>query len=132
MRQRNPRVSRAGRSPLNGIDEDLPHLWTIIIIVGFVAGREVEHSAFADRPTESHSPRLSLAVGFGIEAVQGNSFGRGDGKRFAIPLDFRKLKILYTLTDRMVGILNDYFCGGPVSNVFAPTTVSAEQLLEWR
>src|SRR5580765_6958848 len=114
-------ISGFWRRPRHGIHEDLPYFWPIIVVVGLVPRREVEHPAFANRPAHSHASRFGLAIGFGVHAIERHRFGRRDSKWFAIPLDLRQLKIFHSFANGMVRFFDDNFGGGAVSNIFAPT-----------
>src|SRR5512140_606322 len=88
--------------PLDRIDEDLPYFRPIVIVVGFVAGREVKNFALPDGPAQAHASGRLAAIRFGIDAVKRNGFRRGHSKWFAVTLDQRQLKVLYSFADRVI------------------------------
>src|SRR5258706_14429941 len=104
--QRRQRALSLGCRPLHGIDEDLPHFGPIIVIIGFVAGREVEDLALANRPTHTHAARFGLAVGPGVDAVERDGFRCRDSKGLAVTLDLRKFEALYPFADGMVRLFD--------------------------
>ena len=117
--------------PLDRVDEDLPHLWTKVIVIRLMTWSEIKDPPFANGPAQPHPRRFGLAVGLGIKTVERHCLGGGDCERFAIPLDLWQFEISHAVANGMGGFLDDDLGGSAIRHVFPPTTTGPHQLLEW-